>query len=525
MRRFNTAGPCVPAMHYMVDPIARLPDAWGLVEQNGYFVVHAPRQTGKTTTLRALAAALTAEGRCAAVHSSCEVGEAAQDDYGAATEGLLDELRSQAGQQLPPELRPPPWPEAPPATALARALGAWAEACPRPLVLFFDEIDALRGESLRAVLRQLRAGFPSRPASFPASVVLCGLRDVRDYKVASGGDPGRLGTSSPFNIKIESLRLTLFGPEDVRELAAQHTAATGQAFTPEALARAFELSGGQPWLVNALLREVVEKLAVPPAEAVTAEHLDEAKERLIFARATHLDSLVARLMEPRVRRVLEPLLAGGFGGADASYDDDVAYVQDLGLIGVGSPLRVANPIYREVIVRVLAQRAERQAVVEPRSFVLPDGRLDVAKVLREFAAFWREHGEVLAGTMPYHEVAPQLVLMAYLQRVVNGGGYVDREYGVGRGRIDLLLRWPFPGQGGRRAWQREALELKVWAPGRPDPLAKGLEQLDAYLAPLGLDEGVLVLFDRRPDAPPAEDRTRFAQATTASGRAVTVLRA
>jgi hypothetical protein len=148
----------------------------------------------------------------------------------------------------------------------------------------------------------------------------------------------------------------------------------------------------------------------------------------------------------------------------------------------------------------------------------------MGRLLEEFAAFWREHGEVLAGAMPYREVAAQLVLMAYLQRVVNGGGHIDREYGVGRGRIDLLVRWPHGDAAGRRAEQREALELKVWREGRPDPLSRGLEQLDAYLARLGLQRGVLVLFDRRTTAGPAEARTRFESARTAAGREVTVLR-
>ncbi|WP_322751507.1 MULTISPECIES: ATP-binding protein, partial [unclassified Frankia] len=173
----------------------------------GYFVVHAPRQTGKTTTLRALADALTATGVYAALHFSCEVGEAAGDDYGAAQRGVLRAMRSRAEIALPAELRPPPWPAAPDENMLAEALAGWARVCPRPLVLFFDEIDALRGASLISVLRQLRAGFNERPDGFPASVALCGLRDVRDYKAASGGDPSRLGTASPFNIKLESLRL------------------------------------------------------------------------------------------------------------------------------------------------------------------------------------------------------------------------------------------------------------------------------------------------------------------------------
>ncbi|XXY54388.1 AAA family ATPase [Sorangium sp. So ce269] len=522
-RRFNTAGPCRPDLHYMVPAARRLPEAPGLVEKASYFVLHAPRQTGKTTTLRALAEELTASGRHAALHFSCETGETAGDDYVAAQRAILDAIRQRAKQALPAELRPRPFPPASGTSLLVAALRAWAEACPRPLALFFDEIDALRGQGLISVLRQLRSGFPERPDHFPASVVLCGLRDVRDYKAQSGGDPSRLGTSSPFNVKVESLRLGDFTPDEVRALYGQHAEETGQPFTEAAIARAVELTGGQPWLVNAMGREIVEKMRVPPAAAITAAHVEHAKERLIFERATHLDSLVARLMEPRVRRVIEPLLSGGFAGGD-TYDDDASYVRDLGLVALDRPLRIANPIYREVIVRVLASPAEDAISVEPRAFVRSDGRLDVERLLREFAAFWREHGALLAGRMPYNEVAPQLVLMAYLQRVVNGGGHVDREYGVGRGRIDLLVRWPFTGEDGKRAWQREAIELKVWRAGERDPLLKALWQIDAYLHGLSLDTGVVVVFDRRPGADP-ESGTRFEEALTPSGRRVTVLRA
>ena len=523
-RRFNTAGPCDARRHYTIPPESRLPAARRLAVQGDYFTLHAPRQTGKTTLLRALAKSLTAEGEFAALHFSCEVAEPHGEDIAAAERAAYASLCWSAGNHLPPELQPPPATEQPPGTLLLAQLTTWARACPRPLVLFFDEIDALRGGSLMAVLRQLRAGFGDRPDSFPHSVCLCGLRDVREYKAASGGDPTRLGTSSPFNIKVESLRLGIFTEGEARSLLAQHASDTGQEFTPAAVDRALELSGGQPWLLNALAREVVEKLAVPPSDPITEAHLDEAKERLILARQTHLDSLVARLHEPRIRRVLEPLLAGDSVGGD-EYDDDIRFARDLGLVAPRSPLRVANPIYREVMVRVLSAAAEDQIVVEPRSFVLPDGTLDVRRVLDEFAAFWREHGEVLTAGLSYHEVAPQLVLMAWLQRIVNGGGYIDREYGVGRGRIDLLLRWPCDAADGTRRLQRAAIELKVWRDGRPDPVTQGLAQLDGYLERLGLDDGVLVLFDRRAEAAPIAQRTRFEAATTPSGRAVTVLRA
>lgn len=162
MRSFNTAGPCLPELHYMLPPEPRLPQARGLIDDGQYFVVHAPRQTGKTTTLSALARTLTSEGRYAVLRFSCETAEPAGDDYGAAEQQVLAAIhRGAETPGFPAELRPPePWPDAPAGTRLGAALTEWAAHCPRPLVLFFDEIDALRGESLRSVLRQLRDGSP-----------------------------------------------------------------------------------------------------------------------------------------------------------------------------------------------------------------------------------------------------------------------------------------------------------------------------------------------------------------------------
>lgn len=523
----NTAGPCDPERHYMLPPEPRLPEARGLIERGLYFVVHAPRQTGKTTTLRALARRLTAEGRFAALHFSCQSAASAGEDLVWAQDFVLHAMRRRAEIDLPPELRPPDhWSDLPRGRQLYEALTVWAQTCPRPLVLFFDEIDSLSGQSLLSVLHQLREGYEVRPSNFPGTVVLCGLRDVRDYKAASGGDPGRLGTASPFNITVASLRLGDFTEADVRALYAQHTDETGQPFTEEALARAWEYTAGQPWLVNALAAEVVDGMKVPLTEPITADHIDIAKERLILARATHLDSLLARLHEPAVRRVLEPLIAGDLpADGDETFDDDVSYTRDLGLIAPGKPLRIANPIYREVIVRVLGSRTEEVITAQPRSFVLPDGRLDFDRLLREFAEFWRANGDVLAARDAYHEAAPHLVIMAYFHRLINGGGFIDREYGIGMRRIDLLVRWPYRDADGRPAVQRQAVELKIWAKGAEDPLHEGLVQLDDNLHRLGLDHGTLVIFDRRPTAAPIADRLRFDVVSTPSGRKVTLLRA
>jgi len=524
VRYFNTAGPCIPELHYMLPAAARLPEALPLIEGWQYFIVHAPRQTGKTTTLAALAAQLTSAGRHVALLLSCESAEAWGDDIAAAELAVLDAIRAEAmAQRLPMAFMPPdPWPDAPPGRRLHAALQDWAADCSLPLVLFFDEVDALRGRSLISVLRQLRAGFSLHPQAFPSSVVLCGLRDIRDYKAASGGDPGRLGTASPFNIAVDSLRIGDFTVDEIASLYKQHTADTGQEFTPEAVEEVYALTRGQPWLVNALAREITQKMRIEPPAAITAGHIETAKARLILARATHLDSLVSKLAEPRVRRVIEPLVAGTLpDNVDDVYEDDVSYVRDLGLIGRETFIDVANPIYREVIMRVLGAGFEGLIRAEPRRFLLPDGRLDFRLLVERFAAFWIADGETLAETRYYSEAAAQLVFTAFLQRVINGGGFVDREYGIGRGRIDLLVRKPY----GDGLVQREAVELKVWHPRQADPLSKGLAQLDGYLDRLGLDTGTLVIFDRRPDAAPVAERTAITQVDSHAGRTISLLRA
>ncbi|MEV0595565.1 AAA family ATPase [Nonomuraea cavernae] len=368
-RYFNTTGPCDPRRHYMLPPTPRIPQARVLIDMDRYFVLHAPRQTGKTTALGTLASELTAEGDTAALLFSCERAKAAGDDYAAAESLLLDSLREAATRSgWPDELLPPdPWPQAPPGARFGAALREWCRRCPRRVVLFFDEIDGLQGTSIISVLSQLRDGHNARPEGhpFPASVVLCGLRDVRNHKVASGDDPIRW-----FNIIAESLRLGDFTADQIADLYGRHTEATGQEFTKDAVDRVFELTQGQPWLVNALAHEITFKMEV--TGTITAGQVEEAKERLIRARATHLDALVTRLHEPRVERVIEPIVAGTWPGTDTSFDDDVSYVHDLGLIRGTRDLEIANPIYREVLLRVLGDRTERFVKADPHSFVLPD---------------------------------------------------------------------------------------------------------------------------------------------------------
>ena len=439
----------------MLSPLVRLPQLNRLIQQRGYFVIHAPRQTGKTTAMLALAQQLTASGQYTAVLVSAEVGAIFSDDPGTAENAMLGSWRDSAEDHLPADLHPPPWPPADPGQRLQSALRAWAKASPRPLVIFIDEIDTLQKDTLLSVLRQLRSGYPNRPQGFPHALALIGVRDVRDYKVASGGSR-RLNTASPFNIKVESLTLRNFTLAEVAELFEQHSHATGQVFAVDAIQRAFDLTQGQPWLVNALARQSVEVIVPDPNQTITVEHIEQAKEILIQRQDTHLDSLASLLREERVRAVIEPILAGQELGDIPS--DDRQFLVDLGLI-IRHPaggLAPANPIYREVLPRVLASGPQDSLPMIQPSWLTPAGQLDPEQLLQSFLAFWRQHGEPLLKSAPYPEIAPHLVLMAFLHRVVNGGGTLEREYAIGTNRMDLCLRY---------GAVTLAMELKVWRGG------------------------------------------------------------
>ncbi|MDR1376133.1 MAG: AAA-like domain-containing protein [Synergistaceae bacterium] len=511
---FNTEGPGIPEDHYMVDPLRRIDydEIATLIGQKRYFVLHAPRQTGKTTSLLAMVKKINEEGRYHCVYMNVESAQTARDDVEAGMRAILTELGEKVKRFLddaaPLKEVPKLLADSGGHKALSSMLSAFCQKISRPLVLFIDEIDALAGDTLVSVLRQLRAGYESRPQVFPISVVLCGVRDVRDYRIhTSKGDIVTGG--SCFNIKAASLRLGDFSQEEVRELYEQHTAATGQVFEENIYPRVWALTRGQPWLVNALALQATFKMKEnrDRSRPITLNTIEEAAEQLIIERATHLDQLTDKLREERVRRVIAPMIAGEEWPEDSIPNlDDVQYVIDLGLIRQeGKRLSIANDIYREVIPRDLTTITQFNMASRPDQpwYVRPDGRLDTRKLIREFQRFCRENIESWLERFDYKEAGFQLLLQAFLQRIVNGGGLIDREYALGSGRVDLLVRWRVktsdtPARDAPE--QRFVLELKTIRQKSRDPnraLSDGLEQTARYAQRSNAEEAHLIICDER----------------------------
>ena len=330
-----------------------------------------------------------------------------------------------------------------------------------------------------------------RPGAFPSSVVLVGLRDVREYKEKVRDNDRSIGSGSPFNINAESLTISNFSRLQIAGLLQQYTDEGGQVFGDEVVDLIYLLTGGQPWLVNALAREITYKiLDGDTSKPVTLEIVNQAKENLIMRRDTHLDSLIDKLQNPRVRPIVDAILSG----ADIQYNefsDDLKYVEDLGIVVKDlkkDGVKISNQIYNEIIPRVLNSNFQDLMIpkISPQWFIKADGHLDMDALLRDFQDFYREHSESWLDTFSYHESGKQLLLMAFLQRIVNGGGSIAREMAVGRGRTDLVIE--FNGD-------LFVLELKIKRSNTN--MERTYKQLFHYLDQLNQPHGYLVFFELR----------------------------
>lgn len=504
-RFFNIAGPQIVEDNYTIDPLSRfdLEDILMLIRQKRYFVLHAPRQTGKTSCMLALRDYLNEHGEYIAVYANVEGGQASRNNVDRVIKSTIDtfarELRLVIGNNSLDYLSGEAQKKATD-SMLTEYLSQLCQNLPKPLVLIIDEIDSLVGDSLVSVLRQIRAGYANRPNSFPLSIILCGVRDIRDYRIVLSNQDIVTGGSA-FNIKTESLRLGNFTNGEIHELFMQHTRETGQVFDEACFPLVWEATEGQPWLVNAIGREVTYKMSENRDRSVKIipEMIDRAIENIIYRRDTHIDILIDKLNEPRVRRVIQPMLSDSADADDSNIPtDDIQYVEDMGLIKRerGKARRIANKIYREIIPRELTWSTQDGLTQDPLWYMNTDNSINMEKLLLDFQQFFRQNADSWIGGFDYAEAGPQLLLQAFLQRIVNGGGYIDREYGLGRRRTDLLIRKPLTdGYGG--PVQRIVLELKIKRGDLDNVINEGLKQTTDYMDLCGsVDEGHLIIFDR-----------------------------
>jgi hypothetical protein len=474
----------------MIDSSERLRGVRQLINMEQYFVIHAPRQSGKTTYLNELVRQINDEGRYYALYFTLE-GVQTELEPVNGIPAIIDSMVAQLRKaDIPHKEKFAQGIDLTKyTTAIYLTFLDYCELLDKPLVVFYDEADCLGEDTLVSFLRQLRIGYNDRASiAFVHSLALVGLRNIKDYRWKVRPDSESRHSSSPFNIVTKVFSIKNFTIEQIRELYGQHTQETGQIFEEEAIEYISEQTQGQPWLVNAIASEVIQELLDwDYGKPVTKALAEQAVHNIILRRDTHIDQLLEKLKEPRIRSVVEPLL---LGDPVRISTEDFKYACDLGIVrDTKMGVEFANPIYNEVMTRELNADLQ-QDMIKKTPYEIPDfykdGRIDMKSLMAKFQQFWRENSGMWTDMITYTEAAPHLILMAFLQRVINGGGDIIREYGASTGRVDLYMRYKgviYP------------IELKI----RRDTHSrqKGLEQLSEYMDTLGCKEGTLVVFDQR----------------------------
>jgi hypothetical protein len=184
------------------------------------------------------------------------------------------------------------------------------------------------------------------------------------------------------------------------------------------------------------------------------------------------------------------------GGEDQNFKtDDLQYVRDLGLISQKG-MAIANPIYQEIIPRELSYTKQESIAQNPALYKKNDGSLNINALMLAFTQFYRENSAIWLEKFEYKESGPHLLLLAFLQSIINGGGTIHREYALGRKRVDLLITWPnnsyMP-----ITQQRIVIELKLWHSEKT--ILDGLNQTADYMNSSNATEGHLVVFNRDPN--------------------------
>lgn len=453
-RFFNTSGPNRFDDNYSLNPFKRIDyrEIMALIGQKKYFVLSSPSQSGKTTMLLALMYHLNKDGKFRCIHLDMTFAQEAGDDVRKGMALIIRELARQARDWLGDNWPLDNWQRvlaaAEPEEALYAFLWEWLSQNGQdqyPLILLLDDMDALSGDMLVSVLRQLHVGYQKRPRFFPQNIFLSCASDIRERKIRTGAGEV-VGGADCLGIKTEFLGLSNFTVPEIQELYEQHTADTKQVFAKEIYPEVRALTGGQPWLVNALGRQLTWDMREyrDRGRAIDMTAVGKAAERLIFQKASHIANLKDVLQDPKVSRIVAPLLAGGEWDTDLN-TDELAHVEDLGLIERSSKRtwRIPSKIYHEVVPRVFLakQFGVLDVLISPEPYIHMDGKLNFRKLIGGFQQFYRERGEGCKKSFPHEKVWSHLLFQAYLQAVLEDKGRTEREYEFGGGRVDLFVSW------------------------------------------------------------------------------------
>jgi hypothetical protein len=534
----------------MVPALERDPGLMSLINDEEYFILHAPRQSGKTTLLNALTDKINEDGQDYALY--CPLSSLISTQKMGRTFDIICNLflnyceksKVPSLNELVPQIIDIPREDV--SFRLRAFLQLACRTLDKQLVLFFDEADCIPEAALLPFLAQIRDGYNDRvildPMSFPKSIILAGLRNLYDYRSQDRPEDKSRVKLSPFNIQALPQSIPNFTKDQIRDLFKQHTDASGQVFDNSSIEMVWTWTEGQPWLVNALARDIINtQLKNDYSVNIDSSLVERAVNELFLQKQVHIVSLIQRLDEIRVKRVMMSALSLSDINIDSLFEEDIKYCVDLGLLKLGNngfaDCLPSNLFYSEMIIKYLTKQLNIESINFPKNIWMDGISLDMNGILRNFQEFWLQNSLIMAQgdritglanniinsiilseninqteimNNPIHitkinkevsriinESLCVLVFFSYLQRVLNGGAeLVRREYAVNQKFIDINVIY----QG--RSYPIEAKIKDAVTTER------GIIQLLGYINNCNATQGWLIEFDRNPEKP-LKDKISF----------------
>lgn len=510
-KRFNTEGKCIAARHYMANVSKKLARALEMIEQGDYFIISRPRQYGKTTALFSLATALRATGEYVVVNTSFEGldDKTFQDEASFALDFV--QLLGESMQVHQPDnaaiLRDLAT-SVTSMTTLSRLITDFVLKTNKKVVILIDEIDqSSNNELFVKFLAMLRKKYLERDEipTFHA-VVLAGLHDVKSLKLKLRPNEAQQ-YNSPWNIAAEFDVNMNLSPSEIKPMLEDYVQEQGVKMDTEWFAnRLFYLTSGYPYLVSKLCKTIDEKIlptkithadTVRTTQEWTEDDLNQAFSSILReAYNANFDTLMKNLEHyPDLYQLVFSVIFDGYKLEYNQHDPSVNLGTLHGIFARSEAgyLMIHNRIYRELIANMMISkwRISQLGNFNPvsvhsdfsGSYRLPNGGLDMERVMHNFQVFMREnHSD---KDRKFLERDGRIVFLAFLKPIINGSGYEFKEPQISdEKRLDIVITFnKF----------KYVVELKVWYGEAAHE--KGLHQLTDYLERQGLQTGYLVIFD------------------------------
>ena len=470
MREFNTSGPNIPRQHYTLIRTKQLKQGIKLVEKDRYFTIWAPRQTGKSTYFRQLAVELEKQDYKVA-HINFENYKNASLNTFIYT--LTDELNKNFNIDLRQE------------EELAKIFKHISEIQNKKCVLIIDEVEGINEEYFGDFLHSIRNAYHSRENHCLKSVILVGVSNIIGIVQDN---------ASPFNI-ADNLNVPYFTKDEVFELLGQHETETGQLFDKKVKEKIWQITAGQPGLVNGFAKVLVDrnpdKKILDYDDYLKVEHwylniaidknfaniLNQArKERQFVERLLFTEDQIPFKID---RESIKLLHVNGLIKED-----------DNGYVSFWVPF-YKKRLYDAFYPYTNGERKEISSTIFAEEYFDKKGNFKIEKLISEYKAYVKRRGFKVFlekdENGEYKSIKESALIYSFetfISAVVSQlNGKIYREADTGLGKSDMIIN--FNGQ-------EYLIETKVYY--APKQFSEGKKQLAYYCNSLDLKTGIYLVF-------------------------------